>query len=433
MSPPRTREDLSVDQTAVYDVIIDWSTGNAGTRGELLTVGGLAGTGKTSLLSVFAGQTKLLVAYVAYTGRAASNLSRKFAALGIASTAKTMLPQDGSEHRASAVAYPASSPESRLPFVGTIHRLLYRPIIDPKTEELRGWAKREVLDRSYDLLVVDEASMVGDDVLQDLQAHGVPILAVGNHGQLPPVKSAGGMMRDPLLRLEKIHRQALGSPIIRLAHHIRTGERLSSFKDWNDDVRLGAKQQVEATLEEAYERATAFNGGLGDLAVISWTNRMRIKLNATARRVTGRKGPPRAGEQIICLKNSPPIFNGMRGILERDAQPGQKPWNLLLDAYFPDEGLPSTHLFTNAAQFNRERPFQSVEELQEVGIDVQTMSMAGMLFDFGYCLTAHKAQGSGFKEVIVYIDRPEEPSSDDYRRWAYTAVSRSVERLTVLR
>ena len=103
MSPPRTREDLSVDQTAVYDVIIDWSTGNAGTRGELLTVGGLAGTGKTSLLSVFAGQTKLLVAYVAYTGRAASNLSRKFAALGIASTAKTMLPQDGSEHRASAV------------------------------------------------------------------------------------------------------------------------------------------------------------------------------------------------------------------------------------------------------------------------------------------------------------------------------------------
>jgi exodeoxyribonuclease-5 len=430
MSPPKTPEDLSVDQREVYNAIVRWSAGRDGFRDTLLKVGGLAGTGKTSLLSVLAHESRSgLVAYVAFTGRAASNLARKFAALGVRSTSKTMLPEGQELRSNSRIAYEADSPEARLPFVGTIHRLLYRPIIDPKTEELRGWAKREELDRPYDLLVVDEASMVGDDILEDLRRHGAPILAVGDHGQLPPVKSAGGLMREPDLRLEKIHRQAAQSPIIQLAHCIRNGEGLRSFKGWDQHVQLAQRSEVDRAIEETYKRAESF----GDVAVICWTNRMRIKLNTACRRILGVKGEPRKDEQIICLKNSPPIFNGMRGILQSDSRPGSKPWNMLLHASFPDEEVYDQHLFCNAAQFNRDRPFQSVEELQAIGIEVETMSAAGSLYDFGYCLTAHKSQGGGFKEVVVYLDRTEETGNEDYRRWMYTACTRAVERLTVLR
>jgi exodeoxyribonuclease V len=58
--------------------------------------------------------------------------------------------------------------------------------------------------------------------------------------------------------------------------------------------------------------------------------------------------------------------------------------------------------------------------------------MAENFFDFGYAMTTHKAQGSGFQHAIVYVDRPVQPESEDWRRWMYTAVTRAAERLTVI-
>jgi superfamily I DNA/RNA helicase len=53
-------------------------------------------------------------------------------------------------------------------------------------------------------------------------------------------------------------------------------------------------------------------------------------------------------------------------------------------------------------------------------------------FDFGYCLTVHKAQGSEWGNVLLF----EESSGywdDDYRRkWMYTAVTRSNDRLLIV-
>ena len=435
---------LSKDQRAVYDAIRNWTAGDetpdemranefgdpgGGRAHRLLKVGGLAGTGKTTLLSKFAAETNvLLVAYCAYTGRAASLLARKFKAFGVRSTSKTLLPEGMKPtERALESCYEEDSPEMDMPFVGTIHRLLYRPVIDPVTEELKGWVKRRDLDRAYHLIVIDEASMVGDDILQDFQTHGVPILAVGDHGQLPPVMSTGGLMEKPDLTLEKIHRQAEGSDIIRLAHHVRSGESLASFKPSSRGaVTFARRAEVARVLEEALPGA-----GL-DAAVICWTNRMRVKLNALSRAAVGLKGPPRKGDLVVALRNYPPICNGFRGVLLNDSAPGQKPWQLHLDVDFPDEGFKDKPM-VNAAQFNREKTFGSVDELRDRGIDVFTMSAVGHAYDFGFALTAHKMQGSGVPHAIVYIDRHEDPSNDDWRRWAYTAATRASEKLTILR
>lgn len=48
------------------------------------------------------------------------------------------------------------------------------------------------------------------------------------------------------------------------------------------------------------------------------------------------------------------------------------------------------------------------------------------LMDYGYCLTAHKAQGSEWNEVLVLeeIGRTWDP-----RRWRYTVATRAKERL----
>ena len=58
--------------------------------------------------------------------------------------------------------------------------------------------------------------------------------------------------------------------------------------------------------------------------------------------------------------------------------------------------------------------------------------MKGDLFDFGYALTVHKAQGSQAKRVILFEERFKQMSNLDWRRWLYTAVTRAEEELIIL-
>jgi exodeoxyribonuclease-5 len=429
---------LSSDQQQVFDAMTAFSRGEeVSERPGILRVGGYAGTGKTATLGVFAKaacKTKLLVAYVAFTGRAASVLARSLKAAGVPFTQRTRKSDEDSDdllaHVAAAQLFDMSlTDETSGPaFCGTIHRLIYRPSINDE-EELLGWNKREVLDRRYDLIVVDEASMVSDEMLIDLEQFGVPILAVGDHGQLPPVMVSGALMQDPDLRLEKIHRQAEGNPVIALSRHVRDGGRLALFKTSDPRVAFRYRRDVQGVLATAYRDA----GHVLDVGTLCWTNKMRIKLNSFARTAIGRKGAPQAGEVLICLKNDRPVYNGMRGVLQNDAQFWRRPWQMNVTLDYPEEELQDDNRIICAAQFNRERPFGTLDELRERGIRVDKMSEAGSLFDFGYALTAHKSQGSQFEHAIVYLDRPEIPQQEDYRRWVYTAITRAREKLTVLR
>jgi ATP-dependent exoDNAse (exonuclease V) alpha subunit len=452
-----SEKDLSPDQLEVFEAIQDWvssphsdfiapggaSSGELGFRDSqvqsgLLTVGGYAGTGKSTLLGVLAASTDLLVAYVTYTGRAASVLNRKLRASGVETTTLLRRADEDAERGLESYFDPSLKASSGPPLCTTIHRLLYRPVIDPKTEELRGWVKRSRLDRDYDLIVIDEGSMVGDEILQDLQRWGVPILAVGDHGQLPPVMASGDLMQNPDLKLEKIHRQAEKSPIIALSRHIREGGKIRDFKGHllipgapEAAIDFRAKQDLPEALIDAY--ITSCPLSILDVGVLCWTNRTRCKLNGAARKALEYAGPPRKEEPVICLKNKPPVYNGMRGLLTEDSKLREgQPWLLDASVAFPDEGLPASPKTLCAPQFFREKTFASVEELQERGVSVYSMSSAGEMYDMGYAMTVHKSQGSQFSHVLLYVDRAENPWEEESRRYFYTAVTRASERLTIL-
>src|SRR5271170_4523372 len=144
-----TRADLSPDQRRVYESILDWSRNPEG----VLTVGGVAGSGKSTLMGLFASETRLKVAYICYTGRASSVLGRKLHAAGVQTTNRA---QADDERRLNG--------RWKHLFCGTIHRLLYHAVIDNVSEELLGWTKREKLDRPYDIIVIDESSMVDSKI-----------------------------------------------------------------------------------------------------------------------------------------------------------------------------------------------------------------------------------------------------------------------------
>ncbi len=426
--------DLSPDQRTVFDAM----TAFPRSGDDLLKVGGFAGSGKSTVTGIFARNAQkagFLIAYVTFTGRASSVLARSLKNAGVEFTTKTRKPDEDEGLSAAAVAsyfdMDLSDRDSGPAFCGTIHRLIYQPHINEK-DELCGWAKRSMLDRDYDLIVVDEASMVSDEMLEDLQGFGLPILAVGDHGQLPPVRAKGSLMAAPDVRLEKIHRQAEGNPIIALSRHVREGGRLYGFKTSDARVAIRQRRDVASIHKAAYADVSPMQVG-----VLCWTNKQRIQINGMARQALGFKGAPRKGEVIICLRNMrdngvrPAIFNGMRGLMDDDAETGPKPWNITVDLGFPEEDIEPHRYILCAPQFNRERVFEKLDELHERGIRVDKVWDAGCFMDFGYCLTTHKSQGSSFEHGIVYCDRPWD-GSDDARKFYYTAVTRASQRLTVL-
>ena len=394
---------MSDDQREVYDEIVKWIHGESDLGGNgILTIGGTAGTGKSTLLGVLLARRDIgLTAVAAYTGRAASVAKRKLDAARVASTQKTLAPHGDLAKAHAELFFTVKSAEAEMPYCGTLHKLLYRPILDSK-EQLHGWTRRDALDRPYKLLVVDEASQVGDELLEDLPVFNIPIIAVGDHGQLPPVMARGELMKRPMLRLRKTHRQARGNPIIQLARRVRkTGELDSSFADGK---RIVFKDRSPATVEKTLRRAYAKAKSPLDVMVLCWTNERRVALNGLARQVCNNFGVPRKGEPLICLKNmqEEPIYNGMRGILREDSV--LDGWQLTGDVDFPEEGIDRHGLVMCAPQFMQKRVFGDVDELQARGVDVDKMSGAGALFDFGHALTGHRSQGSQADHVILFVE-----------------------------
>lgn len=52
-------------------------------------------------------------------------------------------------------------------------------------------------------------------------------------------------------------------------------------------------------------------------------------------------------------------------------------------------------------------------------------------FDYGYAITAHKSQGSQWKDVLIYDESF--CFRDQWQRWLYTSITRASEKVTVLK
>src|SRR5262245_37497040 len=233
---------------------------------QIFRIAGFAGTGKTDVAKEI-GQKANGARFCAFTGKAAHVLRQR----GCESTL-------------------------------TIHSLIYKPIKDKKTGDTRFVLKaRSELD-DVRLIVVDEASMVADGLARDLLSFGIPILAVYDLAQLPPVDGVGYFRRgNPDVNLTEIHRQALESPIIRLADQVRRGQPLPLKHRDGDAVRI-VMDGFDVDISK-YD------------VMLCGTNNYRCRANdgIRFRRGFGNAYPtPQASEIVVCLRNDyridPPVF-----------------------------------------------------------------------------------------------------------------------------
>jgi exodeoxyribonuclease-5 len=224
--------------------------------------------------------------------------------------------------------------------------------------------------------------------------------------------------------LTEVHRQAEESAIIRLATKARKGEPIA-FGSYDDFVAKVPKSAINP--------AQMLKGG----QLICGMTATRLQLNSIMREAAGFTGgilPTGPSEKIICLKNQGNLglINGMFLTLDDIVDEG----SLFFSAAVTDEdgnriGPPAAngghgrlriykghfedHVAYDAKRHDRD--WKDKRHLTEA--------------TFGWAITAHKAQGSQWENVLVWDDGLGRTEADR-RRWLYTAITRAERGLVLL-
>lgn len=400
---------LTADQIKADKLIEDWFLHS--TR-QVFVLAGFAGTGKTTLLKHTVTQTLNLIpdesaAFVTPTGKAATVLIRS----GIPAT--------------------------------TLHRLIYQSIPEEQEIEINGkkvkiekltFKRRENIDKSIKLIVLDEASMVSDSVLWDLMEFGIKLLLCGDNAQLPPVEGFNTYLKSPDYTLRSIVRQQLDNPIIKISELARE-DKYIPYGRYGDCVSVINKRLFTGERRKNYL--------LKADQIICGLNKTRYALNDELRTLRGLGELPESGDKLICILNNweqyidgEYRFNLVNGIIGTAYDPFYDSSSGIgfmqfkpdfLDELCP-EALPfDTGIFTDGRY--RYKHGDYFEKFNEDGEAVGAFTLNR--FEYGYCISCHKAQGSEFDNAVIFDESY--AFKEDKSRWLYTAITRAKKKLILVR
>lgn len=395
---------------------------------------GYAGTGKTTIAKEIAAHEPGRVLFAAYTGKAASVLTRKGCP---ASTLHSLIYLPTGDRAAQLEKLQEeyeeihdNSTEYGLDLLDRIENLK-RNIGKP------GFVLNQDSElREADLLIVDEVSMVDRRLAEDLLSFDVPVIALGDPAQLPPVGGGGyftkGGEKIADAMLTDVQRQAADSDIIRLATWIRENRARP---------RIGGKSGGRVVSKVSQSEAMDYD------QILVGTNKTRRAKNAKMRKLrgfdTGEVVNP--GEKIIVLENNKyfQVLNGQQFYVvavRQSNRPG------LMDVYIqcdckpptikPGQDDPWASQCSVCGWIPKYVPMWIQGYLGEKGEEQIKMmpfhkKRDAVVATFGYAITVHKAQGSEWNNVLVFDESP--VFRKDAWRWLYTAVTRAAERITVVR
>ena len=342
---------------------------------QIFRVFGYAGTGKSTLARHFAENIDGDVFYAAFTGKAA------------------LVMQKNGCHGAR-----------------TIHGLIYIPEVDKKTGEVTfklNKAASPLNDAA--LLVIDECSMVDEQMARDLLSFNKPILVLGDPAQLPPVSGAGYFTEaKPDVMLTEIHRQAADNPIVYLATQVRNGE-YPDFGNYGDSRVIGKVSSQDA---------------LNADQILVGRNATRDDLNTKMRKML-KLDPdePVKGDRLICLKNDRDlgIYNGGMFTID-EIRTNSKKQNFF------------DIMVTNDDDRNSRAVVAKVHKsffIKEVAKPTWKTLKGTQEFDYGYAITCHKSQGSQWDNVLIFDESW--CFRDTWQRWLYTAITRASDKITLVK
>lgn len=377
----------------------------------------------------------------------------------------------------------------------TIHALLeFEPVKEerrnPETGqlyEIRVFRPQRTAERPLTLthLIIEEASMVGlNDLwkpLYDALSPMTQTILLGDINQLKPIFSMPllgyGLVKLPVINLDRVYRQALDNPIIANAHRVLKGEAPTSSPCGKVAIVSG----TNPTLQGQDRMASAIAKSLGklwkageydpeqDMVLVPWNKQalgvrsMNSKLatifsgsNTLVYPVSGGMNSwwlaigdkvlidKRAGKIVNIVNN--PKYSGRLdqepGFFTRDGVP------ILTDLDAVDFSTPAEMPtkkeewesidYTEATLDEAEETARAATHIVYVAWDdapdqIAEFSTAGdfsdSYFQLGYVMTVHKAQGSEWRKVFIIIHKDHMGFLS--RELMYTAITRAREELVI--
>lgn len=371
---------------------------------KYVVISGYAGTGKSTLVKYIIEELNVNpkdVCYATYTGKAAEVLRKK-----------------GNE---GAI---------------TLHKLLYDSVPKPDGGFIR--IIKDHLD--YKVVVVDEVSMVPRSMLEMLYKHDVFIICLGDPFQLPQIdkNESHTLLNKPHVFLDEIMRQEQESEIIRLTMDIRAGKPISYMS--GKEVMVLPKNDLDTSHLLWADQ------------VLCATNNTRIALNNQIRNAYGFYGLPQEGEKLICLKNywgdiskdgDAALVNGMTGIIKNNYETFVTIPRFLKVPKYKIDVIAANFISEDGKDFGTIRIDKDLMATGQRCIDWKTEYTLSKMkhkigdiipkeFDFGYCITVHKSQGSQWEKVLVMEEKfPFDKT--EHARWLYTACTRPSEKLVLFK
>ena len=372
----------------------------------------------------------------------------------------------------------------------TVHKLLeYQPnyfeINDPETGKSKRTMrfepnrdKNNPLPTSIVTVEIEEGSMLSVQLFNEVNdafEHEVQWIFIGDIEQLPPVFGLAilgfKMLELPVVQLTEVYRQALESPIIRLAHRILSGKPIpaSEYPDWTFEGQLTIhpwKKKLSADVA-CNSLGAFFKGAVDnniydpdeDIILIPYNKSCgTIELNnQIANHLARKRGA--ATYEIMAGFTKHYLSTGDRILYDREdaeivgiehnsaysggrVQPesihldywGYNP-NLANEAYGSNAGDIDIDFLLEQAASSDTRVTQASHKitvrLLDSGKEVTVTKAADVNnLLLGYALTVHKSQGSEWRKVYFCLHQSH--SSMLQRELLYTGVTRAREELYVI-
>ena len=319
----------------------------------------------------------------------------------------------------------------------TIHRLL--EICGGLNNETQKASAGMHFDRNEenpletDVIIVDEMSMVDINIMNSLLKAipvGTRLILVGDVDQLPSV-GAGNVLKDiissgcfPVVKLEKIFRQAAESEIITNAHKINEGQKVVLNKYSKDFLfvhRDNADAIISAMCTLIKSKLPNYVGAdINEIQILTPSRKSAVGVERLNKIMQEYLNPPerskqekevgdtiyRVGDKVMQIKNNYQLEWEKRGRYGIPSEHGNGVFNgdtgVIEDINYFTEQL--TVKFDDERYVNYE--FVQLDELE-----------------LAYAITVHKSQGSEYPAVIIPMFAG--PKMLMNRNILYTAVTRA--------
>lgn len=375
---------LNTGQRNAVQKCVEWYFDTTYDKKNYFILAGAAGTGKSTVVKTIVtvlGIPTYSVIYACFTSKAATNLRIK--------------------------GNPAN----------TIHKTFYNIF------KLNGkffFKVKNSLPSYLKLIIIDEAAMCNDKMLDDIFSFGLPVILLGDRFQLSPVIGKNSLFADPKLidaELTEVMRQDDASGVLELATLARNGE----------DLKPGIYRNSRVLYLKDIKSIEEYD------VILCYRNSTRKLFNQAVRKKLGLKSVyPLKGEKLVGLKNNyfhqiqyqdVPIFpaNGLASICLEDAVKTKD--NKVRIKYRPD------FMFEE----DDEEYFDTLchpdyFDLYETDIESNPLILGEndeddiVHLDYGYALSVYKAQGSEYKRGLLLDEFKGTP--DEYNKYIYTGLTR---------